>query len=53
MASMTPERSRHSPVGRPRGSASRSQQHRERERRRRWSGAEREDSGVPFGGFSP
>ncbi|KAL5363492.1 hypothetical protein BJX96DRAFT_119385 [Aspergillus floccosus] len=51
MASMTPERTRHSP--RPRASASRSQQTRERERRRRWSGAEREDAGIPFGGFSP
>ncbi|EAU37886.1 predicted protein [Aspergillus terreus NIH2624] len=53
MASMTPERTRHSPAGRPRASASRSQQTRERERRRRWSGAEREDAGIPFGGFSP
>ncbi|GES57044.1 hypothetical protein ATEIFO6365_0001033100 [Aspergillus terreus] len=53
MASMTPERTRHSPAGRPRASASRSQQTRERERRRRWSGAEREDAGISFGGFSP
>ncbi|KAF9893763.1 hypothetical protein FE257_009933 [Aspergillus nanangensis] len=53
-ASLTPEKGRsgNSGGGRARASASRSQQYRERERRRRWSGAERDESGVSFGGFS-